>query len=634
MMTHRKKSSFDYIIIIMGLAIICLLLYIIFFRKNEYKKMEDTLVSSARNYVSKNNITTNKEIYLNSSKIGVTLNSNCSIISGVIYDGSNYFPYLSCNEYKSSVISENVDAKDFITLKGDEVVVIAKGMDYYDYGYTSNDIITRIGEIGTEEGVYNLFYKPNNSNRVAIRKVIVVDDNRIRDLYPTIVLNGENQIYVIINNSYQDMGVQASDNVDGNITNKVVIENSVNTSIVGEYNVNYMVTNSRGYTNMITRKVNVINKDSNLIVNYSINPNKLTNEDVTIQLKLSDDYDRIVYPDGTAGKSLDYVVSKNDTYKFSIFDKYGREIIKEITIDNIDKTVPQGTCTAELYFDRTEVKVNITTSRDISGFEYIIDDESSGFSQANSYVSKKYKPTKVTVKIKDSINKQNELSCNIVNKFERKIVTDSKGKNCLEGLTCYVQYDYGNSSKYPYCSMSNKPNTCGGIGRNGCSITSTTNAIAAMGVKSKTGVIHNPYTVWDELYPINKNNGQCNGGCSAWSRIRDAIIASGLSATRKVDYINQANKTVIIEHLKKGWPIVVWADTGAFTSGRHYMSLLGVREDGYVFLSDSANESGINKSYYKGRQYYVDTWIPYDDLISGEVKEFLLVGPAGVYEGK
>ena len=98
-----------------------------------------------------------------------------------------------------------------------------------------------------------------------------------------------------------------------------------------------------------------------------------------------------------------------------------------------------------------------------------------------------------------------EYNTYIVEKKDKtpQVVTDSNGKNCLEGYYCYIQFDYGDSRRYPFCSKQNNPNSCGGIGRNGCSLTSTANAIAFFGIKSSLGTLHTPYTVWDELYPIN-----------------------------------------------------------------------------------------------------------------------------------
>ncbi len=634
------KSASKLNIIIIGLLVVIVLViaYKMFFQdlfKDRNTKMEEEMVLKAQEYVNNNSISVNKEIYLDVSKLNVTLDDDCSYTSGVLYDGTSFHPNLVCQNYKSSVISTNNDIKDYITLKGEEITILAKGMNYYDPGYISNDIVITAGNVGTEEGVYNVYYKTKNSDNVAIRKVIIIDNQVIRNLFPTITLKGEEVVYLVEGNRYEELGVTAKDTVDGNLSSSIITEGKVNINNVGEYNINYLVTNSRGYTNSITRKVIVLSRESDLVIGYTITPMTYTNEDVTIKLSVSNEYNRIIYPDGREGTMLNYVVTENGTYTFSVYDDYNRVVTKEIVIDNIDRTIPEGSCTATLYYNRTQVDVSITSEREISSYEYFINGVSTGTTQSKSYNSSTAKPSVVKVKVKDSINNQTELTCNLVNKLTREIVSDAKGKQCLEGLTCYVQNYYGDITKYPYCSMPDDPRTCGGISRSGCSITATTNAIAAMGVKSRTGVLHTPYTVWEELYPVNHRTGECNGGCSAWTRMREAVINAGLSAPRKIISLNRTTMSQVTEHLKKGYPVILHAGAGPFSASKgHYLSLLGIREDGYVFISDSSNQSGTFKNTYKGKKYFVDTWIPTDDLISGNIDNALLVGPPGMYEGK
>ncbi len=625
-------------VVIVLIVLSLIISYFVLFKdllKSKTVKMEEEMVSSAKDYVLRNNISTNKEIYLDVSKLGVNLSDNCSLTSGVIFDGEYYHPNLVCNDYKSNIINNNKEISDFIKLKGDEVIILAKGMTYFEPGYVSNDIVTVIGNVGSEEGVYNVYYKTTNSNSVATRKVIIIDNQIIRNLFPIISLNGEELIYLVQNHEYVEQGINGYDIVDGNITNNVKIDGGVNNNVVGEYILGYTLTNSRGYSNTITRKINVISQNSDLVIDYTLEPRNLTNENVLISLNVSNEFNKIIYPNGEEGKSLDYEVEDNGIYKFIIYDQYDRSIEKEIEIDNIYKTIPEGSCIATRFYNKTEIKVSIDTDNEISSYEYIVNGSTINTSQSDFYSSTIVKPSTVKVNLKDIVGNTNEITCSFVDKLTRNIVTDEKGKNCLEGYTCYVQHYYGNARKYPYCSMQDNPNTCGGIGRNGCSITSATNAIAAMGVKSKTGVLHNPYTVWEELYPINKKTGQCGGGCSGWSRIRDAIVNAGLSAPRKVSDLNRNTLPTLLEHLKKGYPAVIYAQGKPFSQSRaHYLALLSIREDGYVFLTDSDNTSGINKAKYNGKQYYVDTWINPEDLITGNVKQFLLVGPYGLYEGK
>ena len=634
---RKGRSLLDYVIFILLIAIILILLYSLFFKnifKSRYAKMEDEMVSSAKEYIQRNNISISKEIYLDVSKLGVSLDNDCNLTSGVIFNGTTYEPFLSCLEYKSNVIPQNNEIKDYIELNGDEVIVLAKGMTYYDPGYISKDIVNKSGFIGTEEGVYSLYYKTTNSNQIAIRKVIIIDNYELKNSFPNIKLNGDEITYVIIGNTYNEKGVEATDVIDGNINNKVIVKNDINTSVLGEYNVSYSVTNSRGYTNTVNRIVGVVGKNSDLVIKSNIYPETLTNDKVTIKLVVNEEYQKILYPDGTDGISLEYDVHENGIYKFIVFDKYGRDIEHEVEIKNIDNTIPEGTCTATTYYDQTKVEVNIRTTNEISNYEYNLDGDITN-SKANTLVSKIVKPTSVKVRVKDIINNQNEIICSVEKPKERQIVTNEKGKNCLEGTVCYVQFEWTDNRNHKYCSMPNNPKTCGGIGSNGCSITSATNAIAAMGVKSSAGTLHTPWTVYDELYPINKSTGICGGGCSGWSRIRDAVVNAGLTAPEQVSRFNQANLPMVIENLQKGYPVIIYAEGHPYSSSKaHYMTLLAIRDDGYVFLSDSANESGTGTHVYNGHPHPVDTWIPTSDLLSGNVTQFLLVGPPGLYQGK
>ena len=631
-----KQAKFNYITIFLLIAIALVIGYMLFngLFKSKYTKIEEEMVSLTKDYVLKNNISASREIYLSARKINYDLDSDCLITSGVIFDGVSYTPNLVCNNYHSNIVNNN-EIKDFITLNGDDVIILAKGMNYYEPGYISNDIVDVVGNVGTEEGVYNVYYKTKNSNHIAIRKVIIIDDSTLNTLFPSLTLNGDEVIYVNINDRYSEQGATAKDPIDGNITNNIKIDGSVNVNKLGDNYVVYSISNSRGYKVIKTRKVVVVPQNSDLIVDYTITPENLTSEEVTIKLIISGIFRKIVYPDGTEGDNLNYVVNDSGKYKFYIYDEYNRVIEKEIVISNIDKTLPKGTCNAIMYYGRTEVSVNVTSTREISSYEYIVGSVSSGSTQTKTYSANVTKPNIVKVILTDSINNKTEIECTKEDKLNRKIVTDAKGKNCLEGFTCYVQHDYGDSGRYPYCSMANNEATCGGIGRSGCSITSATNAIAALGVKSSNGQLYNPYTVWEELYPVNKKTGKCNGGCSGWTRIRDSIVNAGLTAPIKKESFNKNTLPTVISNLSKGYPVIIYVQGEPYSKGRgHYMTLLAINEMGYVFLSDSDNKSGINKSFYNGRQYYVDTWINPDDLLTGNVKEFLLVGPPGVFEGK
>lgn len=80
-----------------------------------------------------------------------------------------------------------------------------------------------------------------------------------RDLeIPVITLLGDSVIALVVNGSYNEQGCSALDNIDGIITNRVVITGNVDTTTVGTYDISYNVTDLVG-NNAITvvRKVTV-----------------------------------------------------------------------------------------------------------------------------------------------------------------------------------------------------------------------------------------------------------------------------------------------------------------------------------------------------------------------------------------
>lgn len=75
---------------------------------------------------------------------------------------------------------------------------------------------------------------------------------------PVITLNGSATMTVYLGNTFTDPGCKAIDNVDGDITDRVIVTGSVNTNAVGTYTLVYSATDNAGNTGRATRTVNVI----------------------------------------------------------------------------------------------------------------------------------------------------------------------------------------------------------------------------------------------------------------------------------------------------------------------------------------------------------------------------------------
>jgi hypothetical protein len=76
---------------------------------------------------------------------------------------------------------------------------------------------------------------------------------------PVITLLGDSIVNITLGNSYVDAGATAYDNVDGDITSKIVVTGSVNTNVLGTYTLKYNVKDNAGNSaDEKTRIVNVV----------------------------------------------------------------------------------------------------------------------------------------------------------------------------------------------------------------------------------------------------------------------------------------------------------------------------------------------------------------------------------------
>ena len=75
--------------------------------------------------------------------------------------------------------------------------------------------------------------------------------------YPTIELNGSNIVNIQMNEIYEEPGYKASDFQDGDITDKVKVQNNIDYNTPGTYEIIYEVANSKKHRFQIKRFVNI-----------------------------------------------------------------------------------------------------------------------------------------------------------------------------------------------------------------------------------------------------------------------------------------------------------------------------------------------------------------------------------------
>lgn len=151
-----------------------------------------------------------------------------------------------------------------ITLTDGTDIARDKGVDFADPGFSATDEcdgdltanVTVTGSVdGHTYGTYTLTYTVSDSsgNIGEIKRTV-----RIADLTkPVISLKGDVKTYIKVGTAYSDPGFSASDNIDGDMTSKVTVSGSVDTSKMGINTITYSVADSFGNQTSVTRKIYV-----------------------------------------------------------------------------------------------------------------------------------------------------------------------------------------------------------------------------------------------------------------------------------------------------------------------------------------------------------------------------------------
>lgn len=148
-------------------------------------------------------------------------------------------PVIELNGLENTYVCPNTKYKD----EG------AKAFDNYDKDITKKIRI----EKKDDSIIYTVSDSSNNINSVT-RKLIYDDKTK-----PEIKLSGSEELYVSLGGSYSDPGYIATDNCDGDVTNKVKTSGGVDTSKQGSYEITYFVQDSKSNKSEVKRKVIVSN---------------------------------------------------------------------------------------------------------------------------------------------------------------------------------------------------------------------------------------------------------------------------------------------------------------------------------------------------------------------------------------
>lgn len=287
---------------------------------------------------------------------------------------------LGINLYNNKVIENTY----LIKLNGLETITIYEDEKYIDPGYIAYDVNNKIvtdlvtvdSNLNTNVvGSYKIIYSINNKyQKNEVIRIVNVISNPIKDI--DFRLNGESHVNVNLNDTYNELGFVCIDKNNNDCSSNVTVEPIISTNKIGVYTINYKLKIA-SKEKVLTRTVEVVGDR----YEYSLDKTNVVNTDVTIQFRSNiNDLNYIVKPDGTTveGDVVDYVVSSNGNYKFLIVDKdnVSEEVI--VSVNNIDKVSPTGTCTS--YIDGNVTTYNVVASDNNKIIKYV-----HGKYQTNSY---------------------------------------------------------------------------------------------------------------------------------------------------------------------------------------------------------------------------------------------------------
>lgn len=161
--------------------------------------------------------------------------------------------------------SKDVTAPE-LRLNGDAEITMAVGTEFVDPGYTATDdydgdVTSKVVISGTvnnaKAGTYELTYTVSDTagNTTSKKRTVIFEELGNLDISmgsvldgvtPQISLKGANPYCMVKGGTYLEPGATATDNVDGNITDKIVVTNKVTGNLMGAFRIVYKVEDSSG----------------------------------------------------------------------------------------------------------------------------------------------------------------------------------------------------------------------------------------------------------------------------------------------------------------------------------------------------------------------------------------------------
>ena len=291
----EKKNGIWWKILLVILIILIIIFLLLKFCGSGGKKSKDVLYTelttrictAAETYVMNNPSVLDRTEPGKSAVIKFKTLADANLIEAQIanpyYDGGLFSSgkqpkyYSMDNSVRLSVLNdgtlncEMVDNANDVTapelrLNGDVEITLALGTDFEDPGYSATDDydgditdkVVRSGNVDSKKaGTYELTYTVQDSagNVTTKKRKVIYEEyadieitlgSILDGVTPQISLKGSNPYCMVKGTQYVEPGAVATDNVDGNITDRIAVTNKVTGNLMGSFRVVYKVEDSSG----------------------------------------------------------------------------------------------------------------------------------------------------------------------------------------------------------------------------------------------------------------------------------------------------------------------------------------------------------------------------------------------------
>lgn len=233
-------------------------------------------------------------------------------------------------------------------LIGKNTIDIPYGTVYKDLGYKANIFFIPLNKyvktksnvdtdkLGTYVVSYKLFFKTLE------REINVRDMEK-----PNLILEGDSEVVLSLKGEYKELGFKSSDNYDGDITEKVIVESNLDVNKIGEYEIKYISIDSSDNKTEVIRKIRVIDNIAPVItlkgskkVTVKVNGNYEEEGYSAI-----DNYDGDITKNVKVSRNVDF--NKVGTYEiiYEVSDSFANKSLEKRiinVIENIEITYIKG----------------------------------------------------------------------------------------------------------------------------------------------------------------------------------------------------------------------------------------------------------------------------------------------------